>query len=177
MSDPGPGLNRFDIASGELRGTHLTLHSGCLVHRGQARLETLPLDALSSVRVEFRRDAGRLTWGAALVIVALLVFLIAAPLADLAAGAAQQMAAGTGSVAAALESVFNALAGLARLLPFAAALAAAGGALLCALGWMGDTTLTVSFSGGERAFAVRGRNSLLLEFSERLCEQILSREA
>ncbi len=176
MNDPGGGLTRFDIGSGEHRGTHLTLHPGCLVHRGGSHLETLPFAALSSVRVEFRRDARRLAWGAGLLVAALVLFAVAAPLTGLAAAAAEEMAAGSGSVAAVLASAFRALEALAHLLPFAAALAAAGGAVLCALGWVGTTTLTVCFAGGERAYPVWGRNVLLLEFSERLCEQLMSRE-
>src|SRR5437016_13883025 len=94
MSDAGPAITRFDVAAGGLRGTHLTLYPNCLVHRGYAHLETLPLASIVSVRVAFDRDERKLGWGAALVIIALLLLGIATPLDALAGGAAAALAAG-----------------------------------------------------------------------------------
>src|SRR2546427_11103986 len=94
MSDAGPAITRFDFAAGGLRGTHLTLYPNCLVHRGYAHLETLPLASIASVRVAFERDERKLGWGAALVIIALLLLGIAPPLAAFPRGAAAGLAAG-----------------------------------------------------------------------------------
>jgi hypothetical protein len=178
MSEPGAPLTRFDIASGELRGSQLSLYATCLVHRGGAHLETMPLAMLAAVRVEFLRDQRRLGWGVGWLLIALVLIGLAAPLGALAHAAVQELSAqpggGGGGVAAALLAFFRFLEALARALPLAAAVAAAGGAALCALGWIGGTTLTVAFAGGERAFRVRGRNTLLLDFSERLSEQIMA---
>jgi hypothetical protein len=171
-------LTHFEFPGGELRGSDLALHPASLVHRGASSLETLPLATMSSVRVAFERDARRLGWGAGWLVVALVLFAVAAPLAALATAAGQELAAqhaaGTGGVAGALLGFFRFVEALAAALPFAAALAAAAGAALCALGWIGTTTLAVTFAGGERAWVVRGRSALLLAFSERLSEQILS---
>ena len=178
MTDPGALVTRFDIESGELRGSQLSLYATCLVHRGNAFLETVPLAALAAVRVEFVRDTRRIGWGLAWLFFALIVFAIAAPLGAVAGTAAQEISAqhatGGSGVAAALLALFRFVEALARALPFAAAVAAVGGALLCALGWIGATTLSVAFAGGERAFRVRGHNALLLAFSERVSEQIMA---
>ena len=48
----------------------------------------------------------------------------------------------------------------------------AGGAL-AALGWLGNTVLTLSFAGGERVYSVRGRNTRLLDFSEAVAERLM----
>lgn len=176
LSDAANALTRFDIGNGEWRGTHLSLHPTYLVHRGDAHLEMLPLAALGCVRVGFERDARRIRWGIALVLVALALFLLAGPLGSFAGSAAGEMAAqqaggGTG-VAAALLVLFRFLRGLAQVLPLIASALVLGGGALCALGWLGTTTLSLTFAGGERLFAVRGRDALLLEFSERLSEAL-----
>jgi hypothetical protein len=48
-----------------------------------------------------------------------------------------------------------------------------GGAALGALGWMGSTTLMISLPGAERAYTVRGRDTLLLDFAEALSERLM----
>ncbi|MGE5640446.1 MAG: hypothetical protein ACM30H_10140 [Clostridia bacterium] len=177
MSEP-QGITRFDFASGELRGTELTLYPACLVHRGAGYLETLPLRGVASVRVEFLRDRSRLGWGAAWLAIALVLLAAAPILAALATAATQELAtqnaAAGGGVGGALVAFFRFLERFADVLPFLAALAAIVGAALCALGWIGSTTLTVAFAGGERSFPVRGRNALLLAFSERVSEQVVA---
>src|SRR5258708_32380678 len=92
MSEAGRAITRFDFAAGGLRGTHLTLYPNCLVHRGGAHLETLPLASIASVRVAFERDERKLGWGAARVIIALLLLGISAPLAAFAGGPAAELA-------------------------------------------------------------------------------------
>src|SRR5256885_14445010 len=121
MSDAGPAITRFDFAAGGLRGTHLTLYPNCLVHRGYAHLETLPLASIASVRVAFERDERKLGWGAALVIIAFLLLGIATPLAAFAGGAAAELAAGgTQGGGRALQGVFRGVEGLAQNLAFPA---------------------------------------------------------
>jgi hypothetical protein len=173
-ADVGPPLTRFDFTNGSLRGSHFTLHSGCLVHRGETHHETLPLDRLASVRVAFERDLHRIGWGVGLVVLALIVFLVAGPLAQLAAGAAAEVGTAGHEVARALHAVFRFLWFLARLLPFVAFLCALGGVGLAALGWLGNTTLTLDLAGSQRAYAVRGRNAGLLDFSEALSERLMA---
>ena len=69
MNETGPALTRFAFVSGVLRGTHLTLYPTCLVHRSDTHLETLPLAAMTAVGVAFRRDARKLRWGIALIVI------------------------------------------------------------------------------------------------------------
>ena len=179
MSDAGGIITRFDFPSGALdlaehRGSHLALHSHYLVHRGAARLETLPLATMASVRVSFERDARRLLWGIALVIVALLVLAASGPIAQLAGGAAQEMAAAGGhGVARALHGFFRVVESIASMLPLVALAAAVSGAALAVLGWMGSTTLSLVFAGTERTYTARGRNTRLLDFAEAVSERLI----
>lgn len=176
MSEAGTPLTRFDIGSGEWRGTQLSLHPACLVHRGDSHLEMLPLATLAAMRVSFERDGRKIRWGVALLVVALVLFALAGPLETFAGSAAREMtaqqSAGSTGVAGALLALFRFVEGLARALPLAATALALGGAALCFFGWLGTTTLALTFAGGERLFAVRGRDPLLMDFSERLSEAI-----
>ena len=175
MSEAGAAVARFDFANGELRGSHLILYQGCLVHRGGYVLETLPLATIASVRVAFERDGRRLGWGVALLVVALLLFAVSGPLEMLAGEAASQMAAaGSQAVAHALLVFFRLLQAAAGLLSPLAALVAAAGAALAALGWFGGTRLVVTFAGYERDYPVRGRDKALLDFAELLAEQVIA---
>jgi hypothetical protein len=88
----------------------------------------------------------------------------------LAAGIREQ--AGRESLDAVLLSSASALHAFARLLsPLAVALTALAAALL-AFFWLGRTTLTLSFAATERAFPVRGRNPLLVQFAEAVADQL-----
>jgi hypothetical protein len=176
MSEPGPALTRFAFTSGMLRGTHLTLYPTCLVHRGDTHLETLPFAAMSAVSVAFRRDARKLGWGIALLVMALLLLAASGPLERFATDAATDMAKSEQGVGKALYGFFRFLIALASLLPAAALAGAIGGAALCAFGWMGTTALLVSLPGAERAYAVRGRNTMLLDFAEALSERLMLRK-
>jgi hypothetical protein len=173
MSEVGAAVMRFDFLTGAMRGTHLTLYASCLVHRGDSHLETLPLAMLASARVSFERDAQRLGWGLALVVLALVLFGIAGPLVAVAGAAAGDVASGTSGVALALQVLFRIVESVARLLPLLGTAAILGGAVLAALGWLGTTTMTLTFAGGERVYPVRGRNTMLLDFSETLCEKLM----
>jgi hypothetical protein len=173
MSDVGAAVARFDFINGPMRRTHLTLYSACLVHRGDSHLETLPLATVASVRISFERDSRRLGWGIALVVLALLMFAVSAPLATLAGGAASDVASGSSGVAAALGTLFRIVEAVARVLPGVAGAAALGGVALAALGWYGTTTFTLTFAGGERVFPSRGRSTMLLDFAESVSEKLM----
>jgi hypothetical protein len=167
-------IARYTFTGGMLRGTHLTLHPACLVHRGENHLETLPLPAMTAVRVAFQRDARKLGWGIALIVIALLLLAIAGPIGTFASGAAGEMAgAGAQGVARALHGFFRVLEAIASLLPVVALACVIGGGALCALGWMGGTLLAISLPGAERLYAVRGRDTVLLEFAEALSERLM----
>jgi len=173
MNDSGPAITRFAFASGVLRGTHLTLYPTCLVHRSDTHLETLPLAGVTAVRVAFQRDTRKLGWGIALVVVALLLLAIAGPIGSFASSAAGEMAAaGAQGVAKVLQGFFRLLEALASLMPVAALACVIGGGALCALGWIGSTTLLVSLPGSERLYPARGRDSMLLDFAEALSERL-----
>jgi hypothetical protein len=174
-ADASAAITRFDFTSGTLRGSYFTLYAACLVHRGEALLETLPLAAIASLRVGYERDPRKLGWGVSLVLIALLLFAVSGPLAELAAGAAAEMAAAGGQgVAKALHGLFSFFGAVARLLPLLAFACAAGGVALAVLGWLGSTTLVLDLAGSQRAYPVRGRNSALIDFSEAVCERLMS---
>jgi hypothetical protein len=174
MNDAGSALTRFDFTNGEQRGSHLTLHPNCLVHRGDAHLETLPLATITSVRVSYQRSASLMGWGLMLFIAAIIMLLAASPLAGLAGTAAAELAtAGNHGVARALQSLFRVLEALANALPIGALVAVLAGAVLAGLGWLGSTVLTLTFAGAQRIFPARGRNTRLLDFSEAVAERLM----
>jgi hypothetical protein len=174
-NDAGPAITRFDFTGGELRGSHFTLYSNCLIHRSETHLETLPLAAVASLRVAYERDTRKVGWGISLVLIALAVFAISGPLGELSGGAAAEMAAAGGhGVARALYSLFRFFWSLANALPYVALLGALAGAALAVLGWLGSTTLVLDLAGSERVYSARGRNPGLLDFSEAICERLMS---
>ena len=173
MNEAGPAITRFAFASGVLRGTHLTLYPTCLVHRSDTHLETLPLAGVTAVRVAFQRDTRKLGWGIALVLIALVLVAISGPIGTFASGAAAEMASAGGGVARALQGFFRLLEAVASLMPVAALACVIGGGALCALGWMGATTLLVSLPGSERLYPARGRDTMLLDFAEALSERLM----
>jgi hypothetical protein len=173
MSETAPALTRFEFTSGVLRGTHLTLYPTSLVHRSSNHVETLPLAGITAVRVAFERDTRKLGWGIALIVVALVLLAIAGPLGSFASGAASEMASPNAQgVAKGLHAFFRVLEAFASLLPVLALICVIGGGALCALGWMGSTTLLVGLPGAERLYPVRGRDGLLLDFAEALGERL-----
>lgn len=173
-TEAGAALTRYDFARGRLRGTHFTLYANCLVHRGGEQLETVPLAAVASARVAYERDPRKLGWGVSLLVIAFLLYVISGPLASLAGGAAQEMAAAGGQgVARALQGVFNFFGALASLLPLAALACALGGGALAWLGWQGSTTLVLDLAGSQRLYSVLGRNGALFDFSEALSERLM----
>jgi hypothetical protein len=173
--DAGPAITRYDFTRGPLRGSHFTLYATCLVHRSDTELETLPLAGVASLRVAYERDIRKFVWGVSLVVVALLVFAISGPLAGLASDAAAEMAKAEGhGVARALHALFRFLWSFANALPFIAFAGALAGIGLAVLGWLGSTSLVLDLAGSERMYAVRGRNPGLVDFSEAICERLMS---
>lgn len=174
MNDASAALTRFDFTSGEQRGSHLTLFAGFLVHRGESHVETLPLATITSVRVAYERNASLLGWGFTLLLAAILMLLVAAPVAGLAGAAAADLAsAGNHGVAKALLSLFRILEALANALPIVALAAVLGGGALAGFGWLGSTVLTLTFAGAGRVFTVRGRDTRLMDFSEAVAERLM----
>jgi len=170
-------IARFEFGAGPLRGSELVLYRTSLVHRGGVELETLQLSAIAALRIGFARDTRRFGWGIALVIGALLVLAIAAPLGAWAAQAVADLGASGGQgVGRMLIGFFRAVEAIAALLPVLALAAALGGAFLIVRGWQGTTTLTLSFGAFERSYAARGRDPLLLDFADRLGARLMSPE-
>jgi uncharacterized Tic20 family protein len=166
----GDLLTEFDFGA----GGRLALYTNRLVLHGADAMESVPLAHLASVRVAFERDPRKLNWAIALFALALVFAVVSGPLQAWMVDLASKVAASAGreSLEAALVAAFGALAQLARLLfPLALVVAAAAAALLVFF-WIGHTTLTLSFAAAERAFPVRGRNPLLVQFAEAVAEQL-----
>lgn len=161
----------FHFASGPLRGTQLSLFSGRLLHHGAGQMESIALGAVAAVSVGYARDPRRLGWGAAFVVLALLLFLLAGPLASVAAESAAEIN-GSNAVAHLLRGTLLALGGLASVLPAAGVGCLLGGAALAVFGWIGTTTLALSLPAAERAYGVRGQNRLLVDFAELVAERV-----
>jgi hypothetical protein len=170
-------IARFEFGAGPLRGSELVLYRTSLVHRGGVELETLQLSAIAALRVAFCRDSRRFGWGIALVVGALLILAVSGPLASWSASAVADLTAtGSPGVGRALISFFRVVEAIATFLPVAAIASALGGAFLMVRGWQGHTILTIMFGAFERAYAARGRDSLLLDFADRLSSRLMSPE-
>jgi len=167
-------LAEYEIGSGALRGSRLTLFRTRLVHQGGEWMEVVPLAQLASVRIAFERDLRKLNWALALLIVALILGFSSAPLqswiASLAAGVREH--AGRESLDGALVATLGALGGLARLLVPLAVVAAGAAAALLAFFWLGSTSLTLCFAATERAYPVRGRDPYLTQFAQTVAAQL-----
>ena len=175
-SDDSFGNAHYDFRSGPLRGSSLALSAEALMHRGRSRLETVPLQAISAVRIAFERDANKVGWAIVLVIVAYAVSAAAAPLAELAESLATRVrgdgAASVQDIASIMIATFHGLGAAARMLPSFAKVIGAIGIVMLAIGLWGQTTLTLTLSAIERHYVVRGRNRRLFDFAEVLSERI-----
>jgi hypothetical protein len=167
-------LTRFEFTSGSLRGSQLMLYPRSLIHRSEGHLETMPLARVTAMRVSFERHPRQLGWGIALVVLALLMLAIAAPVGSVAHSAAQEMGTSGQGVARALFGFFRLIELIAALLPALALACALGGAALSVLGWRGSTTLTLVLAGAERVYSARGRDTLLLDFAELVSERLVA---
>jgi hypothetical protein len=170
-------IAEFEISSGAQRGSRLTLHANRLVYEGGDTMEAVPLSQLAAVRVAFERDPRKLNWAAALLLVALFLAAIAGPLQSGIAAAASKVGdpARRESLDAMLYGVFNALSGLASLLPGVAAALAVTAVALLVFFWLGATVLTLAFAATERVYEVHGRNRLLMDFAHVVAEQLARR--
>jgi len=141
-------------------------------------METVPLAHLAAVGVAFERDPRKLNWAIVLLVVALILVAVSGPLqggiAALAGGIKEHT--GRESLDSVLLATFSVLGGLARMLPVLATLLAALAVALLAFFWLGVTTLSLSFASTERAYAVRGRNPLLVQFAEIVAAQLALRK-
>ena len=167
-------LLRFDFRNGLQRGSQLMLYPRYLVHRSDSHVETVPFSRVTALKVAFERNPRALGWGIALVVVALLLLMIAGPIGSVAQSWAQEVNQSGAGVARALYSLFRFIEAFAAALPAIALLVALGGAALGVLGWRGSTTLTLVLGGAERAYAVRGRDALLLDFAEMAGERLMA---
>jgi hypothetical protein len=161
----------FHFASGPLRGTQLSLFATRLLHHGAGQMESVALGAVAAVSVGYSRDLRRIGWGVVLIVLALLLILVAGPLAGLAAESAAEINGGN-AVAHLLRGTLLALGGFASVLPAAGAGCLLGGAALAAFGWIGTTTLSLSLPAADRAYGVRGQNRLLVDFAELVAERV-----
>ena len=173
-----PPVASYDVASGALRGARLQLYANRLVLGGANVTETVPLAHLASVRIAFERDARKLGWAVGLLLAALVLGALSAPLAAwMQALQAKVSASSTGeSLESVLLSSFSAIGHLARLfVPLAWLLGAGAGALLFFY-WLGRTSLTLAFAATERVCAVLGRDARLTDFAELLGDQLAARK-
>jgi hypothetical protein len=174
--DDSFGSAQYDFRSGPLRGSTLSLGESTLMHRGRSRLETVPLQAISAVRIAFERDTGKIGWAIVLLIVAYGISAASAPLAgladSLATGVRGDGAASVQDIASIMIATFRGLGAAARLLPSFADLIDVIAIAMLAVGLWGRTTLSVTLSAVERQYVVRGRNRRLFDFAEVLCERI-----
>ena len=163
----------FDLSD----GSRLTIYQNRVVHEGGGMLETVPLAHLASVRVAFDRDARKLNWAVLLLVVALVFLVVSGPLLGWSTSTAARVAenARRESFDAVLLASFDVVAGIARLLPWLAALLGAIAAGLAVVFFLGGTVLTLNFAAVGRAFVVRGRNRQLVEFAEAIGEQLALR--
>jgi hypothetical protein len=176
MNSDAP-FTEFEIDSGPQRGGRLVLHEDRLVHGNADTTEIVPLAHLAAVRVSFARDAAKLNWAIVLLVGALALFAASGPLQRAMAAAAAKFgdAVRPESLDAVLLGAFNALGAGASLLPAFAAAMAAGAVALLAYFWLGATTLTLAFAATERAFTVRGRNPLLVQFAGAVADRLTVR--
>jgi hypothetical protein len=166
----GDLMTEFDFGG----GARLALYTNRVVLHGGDAMESVPLAHLASVRVAFERDPRKLNWAIGLSVLALVLAMLSGPLQSWMQGLGAGVAASGGedSLKSALLACFNALAALARMFKPLAFLLFCGAAALGFFFWLGLTTLTLSFAASERAFPVRGRNPLLVQFAEAVAEQL-----
>ena len=168
-------IAHFEFVSGPQRGTRLTLYPGRLLHEGVGYMESMPLDALAAVGAAYARDERRIGWGAAWIVVALLLLAMFRPLAQWAALEGAKVV-DTQAIGQLLRATLGALEALANLLPLLAGASLAGGVALVVFGWIGSTTLALMLPAGERGYSVRGRNPQLVDFASLLAERAAQRD-
>ena len=173
LNDEAP-LASFEFHRGDLAGSHLALFPSRLVHRAAEFSDTMPLDRIGAVRIGFERDNGRIIWGSVLMILALAVFAASWPLRMLVTSALGEVAAQPQG-GAFLPAALRALDLCVAVLPFGSVAIAVWAAAWIALGWVGNTVLTILISPSERVYAARGRDPVLHDFSETVAARIAGR--
>jgi len=163
-------IANFDFSSGPQRGTQLSLYGARLLHHGVGQMESMALRGIAAVRVGYERDARRIGWGVVLALLAAMLFAVSGPLSGVAVDAAAEIS-GANAVAQLLRGTLQVLGGIASVLPAVGVACLLGGAALAAFGWIGATTLVLSLPGADRAYAVRGRSRMLVDFAELLAER------
>jgi len=166
----------YPFTTGPLRGSQLSLFASRLLHTGGAQMESISLSAIAAVRVGYERNVHRIAWGAFLVLVAALLFVLAGPLSGAAAEAAAEIN-GTHSVAKLLRGTLLFLGALASILPAGGVACLLGGGALVAFGWIGTTTMVLSLPSAEHAYPVRGQNRTLADFAELLAERVAQQKS
>jgi hypothetical protein len=161
----------FEFSTGPLRGTQLSLYGTRLLHHGVAQMDSMALGAIAAVRVGYERSARRMGWGVVLALAALLLVAVAGPLSGAAAEAAAEIS-GNHSIARLLRGTLLVLGAIASLLPAMGVACLLGGGALGAFGWIGTTTLVLCLPAADRAYAVRGKNRMLVDFAELLAERV-----
>lgn len=161
----------FQFPAGALHGTQLSLFGTRLLHQGVDQMESITLAAIAAVRIAYERDIQRIVWGAVLIVLAIVLFVVSGPLSAMAADAAAGVS-GNASIAQLLRGTLLFLGALASLLVAVGAACVIGGGALVAFGWIGTTTLVLSLPAGERAYGIRGKNRLLVDFAELLAERV-----
>ncbi len=184
MTEPAAPIGRYDFRSGVLRGTTLALFPDCLVHRGQNYFDLISLRRVAGLRVAYERDERKMSWGGVLLVIALLVYAVSAPLAgltgraaaDIAAKMSHEPAGATQAMQGALYTTFVTLQALAQGLRIAGGALALWGLLLLGFGAWGSTTLAVTSGAAQHTFTVRGRDAKLFDFGE-MAGDVLRRAA
>jgi len=148
----------FNLTTGALRGTQLSLFGARLRHHGVGQRESSALAGVAAVRVAYERDYSRIAWGAGLVVIALVLLAISSPLASAASEAAVEVT-GNHSMAQLLRGTLHVLGAIASLLPAVALACVVGGAALATFGWIGSTTLGLALPASDRARPRRRRCS------------------
>jgi len=166
----------YPFTTGPLRGSQLSLFASRLLHTGGDQMESIALSAIAAVRVGYERHIHRIAWGAVLILVAALLFVLAGPLSGAAAEAAAEIS-GTHSVAKLLRGTLIFLGALASILPAGSVACLLGGGALVAFGWIGRTTMVLSLPSAELAYPVRGRNRTLTDFAELVAERVAQQKS
>jgi hypothetical protein len=169
-------LATFEFRRGAMAGSHLSLFSSRLVHRGADFSETMPLERMGAVRIAFEREGSRVTLGCVLLVAALGVFVASWPLRMLVTSLLGEVAAQP-QVGAFLPAALRVLDLGVAVLPFASVAIALWAVACLSLGWVGETVLTILVAPGERVYAVRGRDPAFLEFAEGIASLVAGRRA
>jgi hypothetical protein len=180
---PQLGAGEHAIAETPLGDSTAVLTDRRLVVAGRGREESVPLAHIAVVRVRFERAFGGIAFGAALILAALILFSITAPLrtlilnqsVGLEPAASQERSAnagGAGGVAVAVQKVLETAAGIVGAFPVAGWLLVVVGFARIALGVIGRTVVTVAAGGAELEFSKRGNSAPLHDFVAEIGRQL-----